>query len=80
MDCKSPKSRNFSPPIEYIEGSAERIARIKRNAIVKTVKDSANLLIGSTGLFRKKTPKDKMMRETNPTTTVEKLNENWPIQ
>ena len=76
MDCKSPKSRNFSPPIEYIEGSAERITRIKRNAIVKTVKDSANFLIGSTGLFRRKTPRDRITREANPITTVEKLNEN----
>ena len=75
MDCRSPKSRNFSPPMGYIEGSADRIATININAIVKTAKDSENLLRGSSGLFTKRTPIERMTRVVNPSNTVERLNE-----
>ena len=75
IDCRSPKSRNFSPPIGYIDGSADRIATININAIVKTAKDSENLLRGNSGLFRKRTPRERRTRVANPINTVERLNE-----
>ncbi len=64
----------------YIDGSAERIATINKNAIENTMKDSTNLFKGSFGLFIKNVNIESESKIITPANIVKKSNEKWPSQ